>query len=174
MKTFRQFLLKEKQDLTIYCDMDGVLVNFQKRAREVLGRDIDDPFWKGRSDEKWDIILSTKNFWLDMEEMPDARELWNYINQFTPFILSATPKIDADETARQKTKWCKEHFNISADRVFIVRVQFKRKFALNGRTGSPNILIDDNKDNIKQWRTAGGIGILHISAKDTTSKLKNL
>jgi hypothetical protein len=36
------------------------------------------------------------------------------------------------------------------------------------------ILIDDMEQTIKEWKNAGGIGILHTSAADTISQLKKL
>ena len=36
------------------------------------------------------------------------------------------------------------------------------------------ILIDDRPDNIAQWKSQGGIGILHTSAQDTIKQLQNL
>ena len=37
-----------------------------------------------------------------------------------------------------------------------------------------NVLIDDRPKNIEAWENAGGIGILHTSAKETINKLKEL
>ena len=40
---------------------------------------------------------------------------------------------------------------------------------------APNhILIDDRLSNIEQWRSQGGIGILHTSAVNTIQQLKEL
>ena len=38
----------------------------------------------------------------------------------------------------------------------------------------PAILIDDYPKNVDQFKAAGGIGILHISASNTISQLKRL
>ena len=48
----KEFLI-DKKDLTIYCDMDGVLVNFDKQAEKILGIPYRNEIWKGRSEEKW-------------------------------------------------------------------------------------------------------------------------
>ena len=37
-----------------------------------------------------------------------------------------------------------------------------------------NVLIDDRPKNIEAWEAAGGIGIIHTSAKETIEKLKEL
>jgi hypothetical protein len=41
-------------------------------------------------------------------------------------------------------------------------------------SGENKILIDDREKNIEQWRSKGGIGILHTSASDTIKQLKEL
>ena len=45
----------------------------------------------------------------------------------------------------------------------------KAAFAYEG-----SVLIDDRKKNIDAWENAGGIGILHTSAKETINALKEL
>jgi hypothetical protein len=40
--------------------------------------------------------------------------------------------------------------------------------------GKPNVLIDDNKENIEAWRMEGGLSILHESADKTVGILKEL
>ena len=45
----------------------------------------------------------------------------------------------------------------------------KAAYAMDG-----NVLIDDRPKNIEAWEDAGGIGILHTSAKETINKLKEL
>ena len=37
-----------------------------------------------------------------------------------------------------------------------------------------NVLIDDRPKNIEAWEAAGGIGIIHTSAKNTIEQLKKL
>ena len=41
-------------------------------------------------------------------------------------------------------------------------------------SGKNRILIDDRAQTIKEWRSKGGIGILHTSTSDTIEKLKKL
>jgi hypothetical protein len=45
----------------------------------------------------------------------------------------------------------------------------KMLFANEGK-----ILIDDMEQTIREWKNAGGVGILHTSASDTISQLKKL
>ena len=41
-------------------------------------------------------------------------------------------------------------------------------------SGENKILIDDRPSNITEWRSQGGIGILHTSAANTIAQLKEL
>ena len=44
----------------------------------------------------------------------------------------------------------------------------------NKKDKRPNILIDDHKGNIREWESAGGIGILHTSAASTINDFKKI
>ena len=75
MKTFKDYLV-EFDTPNIYCDMDGVLVDFLKYTSEHLGQ----PF----KDENW-TDLPTDMFYR-MPPMTDAKVLWNFIGKYDPFI----------------------------------------------------------------------------------------
>ena len=51
---------------TIYCDMDMVLCDFLKGAKEVLGTD----FPKADKRTKWPMISAKKDFWVSLDWMP--------------------------------------------------------------------------------------------------------
>jgi len=68
----------------------------------------------------------------------------------------------------------KKHFKLSSDRMRIVLRKHKKTFAMDGRDKRPNILIDDHIGNIKEWESAGGIGIHHINANSTINDLKKI
>ena len=52
--------------------------------------------------------------------------------------------------------------------------QDKKRFAKDGRTKRPNVLVDDHPKNIKEWEDQGGIGIHHTSVNKTIAQLKKL
>ena len=58
--------------------------------------------------------------------------------------------------------------------MYPVQRKDKANFAMDGRDGRPNILIDDHIKNIQQFKSAGGIGVRHTSASKTISELKDI
>ena len=98
--------------------------------------------------------------------------------KYNPNILTAIPRSGrgpiSGRAAEDKKKWVKKHFNVSEDRVYAVSRVDKSQFAKDGRDGRPNLLIDDHVKNIDAFRKAGGLGIVHTSARNTIKELKLL
>ena len=157
----------------IYCDMDSVLVDFLKKAEEVLGHDFTDHrYWGKKKDVDKRELLTKRDphVYLNLEWMSDGKKLYNFINRYNPYILSAYP--DWNPASRvDKVKWLKRNTTVPRSKMFIVKRHEKREYAIS-KSGQPNVLIDDHPKNIKEWQQAGGIGILHTSAANTIGKLK--
>ena len=74
-----------KEDLPdIYCDMDQVLCNFMKGADAAVGGS----FVNTDKEERWPIN-QTKGFWPNLEWMPGAKRMYQFIEKYDPYILSA-------------------------------------------------------------------------------------
>lgn len=160
-------LLKEveEQKYTIYCDLDGVLIDFDKGYEDLTGMttkeaDAKGPefFWKPISD-------AGASFWIRLKWMPDGKELWNYIKHFNPSLLSAPSREESSRIG--KRVWVKR--NLPGVKLILANAVDKQNYS-----GENQILIDDREKNIEQWRSKGGIGILHTSAADTIKQLKEL
>lgn len=157
--------LKDKLGPTkIYCDMDGVLTDFNKAYLEISGEDItgryvsNPSFWKKIDD-------AGLEFWENMSWTKDGKELWDFIAKFKPAILSA-PSI-RKESRIGKQKWVDRE--LPGTELILRSANRKKELA------TPlSILIDDREPNIEGWISAGGIGILHTNTKDTIKKLNNL
>ena len=153
----------EKDKYTIYCDLDGVLVDFEKGYEEAIGK----PFSEaGEGPEFWEPIHKMgASFWIKLKWMPDGHTLWKYINKYNPILLSAPSKEESSKIG--KRVWKKN--NLPDTKLILTPARFKQKYS-----GENKILIDDREDNIQQWKDKGGIGILHTSAADTIEQLKKL
>ena len=169
MKTFKDYIV-EFDTPQIYCDMDGVIADFVTYTREHLGHPFKDEYWTS---------LPENMFYL-LPPMRDAHQLWKFIGKYNPNILTAVPRKSesrgpiSERAADDKKKWVKKHFNVPENRVYAVLRQFKSKFAKDCRDGRPNLLIDDQSKNVESFRRAGGIGIVHTSARNTIKELKKL
>ena len=169
MKQYKKFYREAKGDLPrIYCDMDGVICDFVYAAKKVTGQN-----WLGlRSGQDWESIKRTKNFCSTMPWTRDGRQLWNFIKKYQPHILSAY-SIEDPNCIPGKRKWLKSNLGYTQNfMINIVRRREKKNFAMNKR--QPAILIDDYPKNGQQFKSAGGIGIVHTSTQNTISQLKRI
>jgi len=153
-----------KQEFKIYCDMDGVLVNFDKGYFQLTGIDSTEDLPNNHM--FWDPINKAGyDFWFNLEWMPDRKRLWNYIKKHEPKILSAPSREEESRVA--KYDWV---YRELPDTHLILRsAKHKKDFAT-----PTSILIDDRIDNVQGWRDAGGIAIHHVSTKHTIDQLKVL
>ena len=163
---------EEKEDkgtggYEIYCDMDGVLCDFDKRFME-FSNDIPPGKYESKFGKKafWKLISEKGvGYWVGIPWMSDGKQLWSYIKPYNPSLLSAP---SMEESSRLgKRLWVRN--NIPGTKLILRSAEQKQEFA------NPNaILIDDRPSNIEQWRAKGGIGILHTSADETIEQLKKL
>jgi len=109
--------------------------------------------------------------------MPDfavLEEWMSTIPHSQTHILSAVPKrrTSALSVYDEKKQWVKDKMPWFRSRnIHIVFREHKQLFPKEYRHA---ILIDDNMTNVQEWRTCGGIGILHINAKETVRKAKQV
>ena len=148
----------------IYCDMDGVLVDFDKGYFELTGHQLDG---EHRNDVGfWDPINKAGyDFWINLEWMNDGKRLWKYIEKYKPELLSAPSREEVSRVA--KHDWV--YKELPGVHLILRSAKHKKDFAT-----PTSILIDDRLDNIQGWRDAGGIGIHHVSTKHTIDQLKVL
>jgi len=159
-------LIENELQYKIYCDMDGVICDFEKQFIKFFGMhphayeaEYGKPkFWKG-------IDEAGVRFWAGMPWMPEGQKLWSYIEKYNPTLLTA-PSMD-DSSRIGKAVWRKKH---------IPGVPMKFKAAKNKADfAAPNaILIDDREDTIASWNAQGGIGILFKSTDQVINELKEL
>ena len=150
----------------IYLDMDGVLTDFNQQFQK-FGVGEPEKYEKKFGKEKFWSLIDAEGieFWSKMPWMKDGKTLWNYLKNKNVAILSA-PSENPDSKNGKKIWIKRELGNIP---VYLRQAEQKKELA-----HQTCLLIDDNKDNISQWVSAGGFGILHKSANDTIKKLKKI
>jgi len=169
----------------IFCDMDGVLVDFDEGYKQVTGVTTHhadsqgkEEFWKLFRDGLKDKDISERSYWANLDWMPDGKQLWDYIKEYNPYVLTAPSvnfdipfeeryKMDNNESMQGKTEWVQRLPNMK--KIYFRSAKRKADFA-----GPNKILIDDRKDTIDSWNANGGIGILHTSSANTIKQLEEL
>jgi 5'(3')-deoxyribonucleotidase len=151
--------------------MDQVLVNFIGGANMVLTSQGLKPFAQEEKETKWEALRKVPKFWANLPPMSDAMMLWRYIKPHQPYILS-TPSKRMASCKPEKIEWVRHHLG-NVEHVYLVPRDNKQQFAIT-KDGRPNLLIDDYEKNIKEWVSAGGIGIRHINSMSTISQLRKL
>jgi 5'(3')-deoxyribonucleotidase len=175
-------LISEQTKYIIYCDMDGVLTDFSgdfiKLTKQLGEADVDErtdvpnnaaaKYEKAHGSEAfWDVVKGGGlKFWSDMTWNPGGKKLWKYISQYDPQILTAPSKRVYEDCVKGKKMWISRLGN---PRMHVRSKDKKREFA-----GKNQILIDDLKSNISDWKASGGIGIHHKTTNTTISQLKDL
>ena len=187
----------------IYCDMDGVLCDFEKAVVESINRELasENPkhpkiaakvvadlgrnyitvkdiakYSPGKSKPAakymYSLVHDDEDWWANLPWMPGGKELWAYISKYDPDILtSPMDKAGKTESLSGKLTWVNKNLGLDADKVNFAHDKYK--FAVS-EDGKPNVLIDDFETKVKPFTEAGGIGILHLGAKNTIKILKLL
>jgi len=150
----------------IYCDMDGVLTNFEKRFHQKLN-EVGPDYYPLKDiqrvekpkdfeaifgiEEFWNFIdkIVGVGFWIGMDWMPQGKELWNFIAPYKPDLLTSPSRDNSSRLGKQL--WAKNHLT-PKPRVLMAYSADKQRYA-----NENSILIDDKKSNIKEWTASGGI-----------------
>ena len=104
----------------------------------------------------------------------DGKQLWSYLKKYNPHILSAY-SIEDPNCIPGKMRWLRKEVGYTQNSMInIVRRREKKDFAMKGSAikRQPAILIDDYPKNISDFKSAGGIGIIHSNTQTTISQLK--
>jgi predicted kinase len=159
-------LAEVQQQYKVYCDMDGVLVDFERGYNDLTGKQTPGVDSTYNKDDFWSAITKAgAKFWANLNWMSDGQQLWGYIKQYNPELLTAPSREESSRIG--KLAWVDK--NLPNTPIIFKQAKDKKDLA------EPNaILIDDRKDNIQQWIDAGGIGIRHTSTESTIKQLQKL
>lgn len=165
MNNLLDLLFEQEQNsipYQVYCDMDGVLCDFESRFEHFTG--ISPQEYKDKAiiqygekkgmEKFWDVIDNQigVRFWRGMSWMPEGRQLWDYIKQYKPILLTSPSQKESSK--KGKKMWI--HDNLGDYDVI-----FKKSSEKYIYSSPNNILIDDREDNIMDWKLKNGIGILY-------------
>lgn len=180
---FNAFLESEESSgVKIFCDLDGVLVDFDRGFSELPEANGMSPSEYEEANGKnsiWKLIDKYgEAYWSELYWKSDGRELWDYLEEHKPTVLSSPSRNPNSITG--KTKWVRLNLGIKQQPVTnvndftpesrLVLMQQKHLFA----KGPNDILIDDTRAKIDKWVEAGGTGILHNDATDTIRVLEQI
>lgn len=161
-------LLEAYPTYQIYCDMDGVLTDFEKRFVDMLrqegpkyySKEIINQVTRPKHFEKLEGEKEFRNFidnhvglefWSDMEWMPNGRQLWNFIAPYNPVILTSPSRQNTSRLG--KRIWVKNHLSPAPP------VEFRFGEAKSDFANEKAILIDDKPSNLEAFAAKGGIAL---------------
>lgn len=90
----------------IYCDMDGVLVDFEAGVQRL----VQVPTRQLEKETMWKHIAETRAFFEDLSWTRDGKELWNGIRHLKPDILTGVPAILSSRI--EKVQWCQRELGL--------------------------------------------------------------
>lgn len=181
-------LLEQSEQFIVFCDMDGVMCNFDLQFAQMIGSSPKEFESQYGTPKFWDAIADKGEvFWSSMQKMPDFDQLKAGIvkivndNNLDLQVLTSTsgnwilknhPREEAKDIIRNiekgKLQWLSNHWSG-------LKVNFSGSGRGKGRFAKPNsCLIDDLPKNVESFETAGGKGIIHTSASNTLSDLQLL
>lgn len=178
----------------IYCDLDGVLVDFDAGVRNISGGRSPDDF--PNSSMMWSAISRADRFYANLPWTSDGKALWSVLVAHipTPNILTGVPM--SNKSREEKFAWCKRE--LAGDGLVINHVDLAGKKSshelITGRRkdNTPgvvnvitcwsknkhyeskrnHVLIDDRLALKDEWEKAGGLFIHHTSTQRTLAMLQ--
>ena len=157
----------EEMEYEIYSDMDGVITDFDASFMKASDGIRPSEYERNMGKDKFWELIDGKGvgFWVGMPWMSDGKQYWDYIKEYNPILLSSPSR---SETSRLgKRLWVRNQ--LPGTKLILAQAKDKQNYARKNR-----ILIDDRPSNIEEWRSQGGVGILHTSASNTIRQLKEL
>jgi hypothetical protein len=144
---------KPKPKYKLYCDMDGVLTNFEARFEHFSGMHPQEYEKKYGLPAFWELIdvKIGVRFWVGMDFMPRGKELWDFIKPYQPDLLTSPSRDNASRLGKQL--WAKNNLS-PKPKVIMAYSKDKQRYA-----NENSILIDDKPSNINEWTSKGGIAI---------------
>ena len=179
----------KQQQYKIYCDLDGVLVDFDAGIQRMTGSKPHQlpPYIM------WAKVASAPDFFENLLGwMADGKELWNSIKGMNPDILTGVPT--AKKSRAQKAAWCERELGMPTSHVDMAGTK-KAHEVVSGRRSKEEgvvnvitcwsrnkhcesrrgaVLIDDRLSLQQDWVARGGIFIHHTNTRKSLGELRRL
>jgi len=149
----------------LFLDADGVLADFDRGVRRLLGASPKEYIAKNGRGAFWKRLAAAKNFYGTLPEMQDARRLFDAVKHLEPAILTGLPL--GRWAAPQKVQWAADHF----PGVPIITTMARQKH-LHMEPG--DVLVDDRENHRRTYDDAGVVFIHHTSAEDSLRQLAKI
>ena len=156
---------KDQHAPRLFLDADGVLADFDRGARRLLGMAPKDFITKHGRGEFWKRLARAKNFYGSLPQMPDAQRLFDAVEHLKPTILTGLPI--GKWAAPQKVEWAAEHF----PGVPIITCMAADKH-LHMHPG--DVLVDDREKHRAAYEAAGVVFVHHKNAEDSLRQLAKI
>lgn len=154
-----------------------------KQDNQILGRFGADGKWGKNTSNAWykygeEYKKSNPNSTTQSSGQANfiGKDLWNFVKNYNPIILSSTGGGDNVETKKDSKRDKLKDLGMEFPRdekngrvIFVADKSQKQNYS-----GPNKILIDDDQKTIDEWKSKGGNGIQHISNQQTLQTLKSL
>ena len=181
-----------KCQLIFYCDLDGVLTDFENHIIRQIPQDLSpNPSWSSlpsfESIDKlrhhlgnnWYKMTASlpQSFWEYMPWLPDGKLLWDFLGRY-PRIILTTPA-NSRFSRLGKLRWIERELGCDIPKIIQPNKDRYVKQNLEVppiflRKNLRKILIDDLDKNVDLWIAQGGIAILHKNAEATIKKIQEI
>lgn len=157
----------QRKQPEVFLDMDGVLADFFAEYARLAGMPAGSTYRDvppAKNDPTLNKMVGT-DFFYRLPKFPVADSIVAMaVKLFGSYNICSSPlRGDHENSGVQKTRWLRENLSVQPKHIYIE--SRKEKHAVQS-DGTPNVLIDDRKDNIIRWEAAGGIGIKFQADED--------
>ena len=149
----------------LFLDADGVLADFDLGVRKLLGMRPKAFIHERGRGTFWKELGRAANFYGSLQEMPDARILFDAVKHLKPTILTGLPV--GNWAAPQKVEWAADHF--PGVPIVTCMARDKHKHMHPG-----DVLVDDREKHRAAYEAAGVVFVHHKNAEDSLRQLAKI
>ena len=149
----------------LFLDADGVLADFDRGAKDLLGMSAKHFIARHGRGEFWKRLARANNFYISLAEMPDARRLFDAVKHIEPTILTGLPL--GSWAAPQKVEWAAEHF--PGVPIITCLARDKHRHMHPG-----DVLVDDREKHRQAYEAAGVVFVHHKNTEDSVRQLSKI